>query len=153
MEIPCPALATVDLDRYIAAQASTYAGALAELERGEKSSHWMWFVFPQIIGLGQSENARRYAITGLPEAHAYLAHLLLGARLDECTDVMLGWAAERSAGAILGEVDAMKFRSSMTLFEAAGGGDRYSRALDAFCGGQRDARTLDVLAMPAPLPG
>ena len=145
MEIPSPDTVTVDLDRFIAAQASTYADALAELESGAKRSHWMWFVFPQIAGLGHSETARRYAITGLPEAHAYLAHLLLGARLDECTDVMLGWAGERGATAILGDVDALKFRSSMTLFEAAGGGDRYSRALDTFCEGQRDERTLRLL--------
>ncbi|MFC0687085.1 DUF1810 domain-containing protein [Novosphingobium clariflavum] len=153
MEIPCPDTASVDLDRFIAAQASTYPGALAELERGEKSSHWMWYVFPQITGLGRSETARHYAVTGLAEAHAYLAHLLLGARLDECTDVMLGWAGERSAAAILGEADAVKFRSSMTLFEAAGGGDRYSRALDVFCEGRRDALTLDLLNLPIPLPG
>ena len=145
MEIPSPDTVAVDLDRFIAAQASTYADALAELESGTKRSHWMWFVFPQVAGLGHSETARHYAITDLPEAHAYLAHLLLGARLDECTDVMLGWAGERSATSILGEVDALKFRSSMTLFEAAGGGDRYSRALDAFCNGQRDERTLLLL--------
>lgn len=145
MEIPCPDTETVDLDRFIAAQASIYADALAELESGTKRSHWMWFIFPQIAGLGHSETAHHYAITGLAEAHAYLAHLLLGARLDECTDVMLGWAGERGASAILGEVDALKFRSSMTLFEAAGGGERYSRAIDAFCQGDRDERTLQLL--------
>lgn len=135
----------VDLQRFIDAQAEIYPQAVAELENGAKRSHWMWFVFPQLAGLGSSETARLYAISGLAEARAYLADGVLGARLDECTDTMLGWAGERSAIAVLGEVDAMKFRSSMTLFEAAGGGERFSHALDAFCQGRRDDRTLRLL--------
>lgn len=134
-----------ELQRFVDAQAAIYPQVVAELENGAKRSHWMWFVFPQLAGLGQSETSRRYAITGLAEARAYLAHPLLGARLDECTDTMLGWAGERSAAAILGEVDAMKFRSSMTLFEAAGGGGRFAHALDAFGQGRRDDRTLRLI--------
>ncbi|TCM19008.1 uncharacterized protein (DUF1810 family) [Novosphingobium sp. PhB165] len=143
-----------DLERFIAAQAAIYPDIVAELENGAKCSHWMWFVFPQIAGLGRSETARRYAIADLAEARAYLAHPVLGARLDECTDTMLGWAGERSAAAILGEIDAMKFRSSMTLFEAAAGpgktpgNERFARALDAFCAGRRDERTLHLIDRP-----
>ncbi|WP_395328597.1 DUF1810 domain-containing protein [Novosphingobium sp. BL-8H] len=137
------------LQRFIDAQAAIYPQVVAELENGAKSSHWMWFVFPQVAGLGLSPTAQLYAIAGLVEARAYLAHAVLGARLDECTDTMLGWAGERSAVAILGGVDALKFRSSMTLFEAAGGGPRFSRALDAFYDAERDARTLDLITGPA----
>lgn len=138
------------LARFIEAQSPDYPRVVAELERGEKRSHWIWYVFPQIAGLGRSPTSHRYAISGLPEARAYLAHPLLGHRLDECTDVMLGWHGERSAEAILGELDALKFRSSMTLFEAAQGGARFTRALDAFFDGQRDARTLELLGSASP---
>ena len=110
-----------------------------------KRSHWMWFIFPQIAGLGLSEMARRYAIADLGEARAYLAHPLLGPRLAQSTDAILDWTGQRSAEAILGTIDALKFASSMTLFEAAGGGDRYARALDAFYSGRRDERTLELL--------
>lgn len=110
----------------------------------------MWFVFPQIAGLGFSEMARRYAIADLREARAYLAHPLLGPRLAQCVDAMLDWAGRRSAEAILGTIDALKFASSMTLFEAAGGSDRYARTLDAFCAGRRDGRTLELLDKFAP---
>jgi uncharacterized protein (DUF1810 family) len=134
------------LDRFIAAQEAIYDRALAELRAGEKHNHWMWFVFPQISGLGRSETARYYAIEDLDEAREYLAHPLLGRRLAECTDAMLGWAGKRHAVTILGHIDAMKFASSMTLFEAAGGSERFGRALDAFCGGERDQATLDLLA-------
>ena len=105
----------------------------------------MWFVFPQLAGLGSSEMARRYAIANLGEARAYLAHPILGPRLAESADAMLHWTGRRSAEAILGPVDALKFASSMTLFEAAGGGDRYARTLDAFSAGHRDGRTLELL--------
>src|SRR5688572_14448818 len=106
----------------------------------------MWFIFPQIEGLGHSAMAQRYAIVNLAEARAYLAHSMLGARLRECTEAMLGWAGKRSAEAILGPVDAFKFASSMTLFEAAGGGAVFTRALDGFYNGNRDERTLALLA-------
>lgn len=127
------------------AQAEAYPRALAELRAGAKRSHWMWFVFPQFAGLGSSDMAQHYAIKAGCEAEAYLAHPILGARLAECTDAMLDWRGQRTAEAILGSVDALKFASSMTLFEAAGGGDRFARALDAFYTGRRDARTLELL--------
>jgi len=134
------------LDRFVAAQQGIYGEALAELRSGAKRSHWMWFVFPQIAGLGRSETARFYAIAGLAEAQDYLAHPLLGARLAECTEAMLGWTGKRDPVEILGPVDALKFASSMTLFEAAGGGECFGKALDAFNGGQRDDATLALLA-------
>lgn len=135
----------MSLDRFVEAQQRVYAGALAELRAGTKRRHWMWFVFPQIAGLGRSETARFYAIADLAEARAYLAHPLLGPRLVECTGAMLDWAGRRSAEAMLGPVDAMKLKSSMTLFEAAGGGECFARALYAFFGGERDAQTLAIL--------
>jgi uncharacterized protein (DUF1810 family) len=134
------------LQRFVAAQAPVYPRALAELRQGDKHSHWMWFVFPQIAGLGHSEMARHYAIADLAEAVGYLAHPLLGVRLRECTQAMLAWSGKRSADEILGSIDALKFASSMTLFEAAGGGPEFGRALDAFYNGNRDAQTLELLA-------
>ncbi len=134
-----------DLARFVEAQRDHLDTALAELRDGEKRSHWMWFVFPQIAGLGHSATARFYALADLAEARAYLADPVLAPRLAACTDAMLGWAGRRSAEAILGPVDAMKFASSMTLFEAAGGGERFARALDGFFDGRRDARTLALL--------
>jgi uncharacterized protein (DUF1810 family) len=134
------------LERFVTAQQQVFPRAIQELRAGEKRSHWMWFIFPQIAGLGRSDMAQRYAIAGRGEARAYLAHPLLGARLADCTDTMLGWAGRKSAEAILGTVDALKFCSSMTLFEAAGGGARHAKALDAFCDGKRDSLTLDRLA-------
>jgi uncharacterized protein (DUF1810 family) len=134
------------LERFLEAQSTVYRRALAELHAGSKQSHWMWFIFPQIAGLGRSPTAQFYAIAGAAEARDYLAHPVLGPRLDECTDAMLGWAARRSAEAILGPVDAQKFRSSMTLFEAVTeGDDRYARALEAFYSGSRDQATLNRL--------
>ena len=130
------------LERFVSAQQDIHSRALAELRAGEKRSHWMWFVFPQIAGLGHSAMAQRYAIGGLAEAREYLAHPLLGPRLAECTDAMLGWIGRRSAEAILGPIDATKFRSAMTLFEAAGGGNRFGQALDLFYDGHRDPLTL-----------
>jgi uncharacterized protein (DUF1810 family) len=106
----------------------------------------MWFVFPQIAGLGRSSTAQFYAIRGRSEAEAYAQHALLGARLRECATAMLGWAGKRSAERILGPVDAIKFRSSMTLFEACAPDPApFAAALDAFHGGTRDAMTLDRL--------
>ena len=137
------------LDRFVSAQAAIYSQALAELRAGAKRSHWIWFVFPQIAGLGSSVMARNYAIADRREAEAYLTHPLLAARLAECTDAMLGWAGACSAEAILGSVDALKFSSSMTLFEAVGGGERYARALGVFYAGVRDARTLKLLGITA----
>ena len=130
----------MSLERFVRAQEGTYDRALAELRRGRKESHWMWFVFPQLAGLGRSEAARFYAIDGLEEARAYLAHAVLGARLVEATATVT--AAPGSAEAVLGPVDAVKLRSSMTLFEAAADDPaRFRAALDRFFGGKRDPET------------
>ena len=135
-----------DLDRFVEAQQRVYPLALAELRRGAKESHWMWFVFPQIAGLGLSPTARYYAIGSADEARAYLAHPLLGPRLRECTEKVLAHR-DKPAEAIFGAIDAMKFRSSMTLFEAAAdGAGRFGEALEAFYGGERDPATLRLLA-------
>ncbi|MEO6092199.1 MAG: DUF1810 domain-containing protein [Novosphingobium sp.] len=133
------------LDRFVAAQRGCYAQALAELAAGNKRTHWIWFIFPQIAGLGQSATARHYALADLTEARDYLAHPVLGDRLTECTEAMLGWARWRGADAILGTIDALKFRSSMTLFEAASGGELFAVALQAFYAGKRDEETLRIL--------
>jgi uncharacterized protein (DUF1810 family) len=134
------------LDRFVEAQRSTYGQAFAELTAGAKQSHWMWFVFPQIAGLGLSPTARFYAIADAVEARAYLSHPILGTRLGECTDAMLGWAGRKSAEAILGPVDAMKFVSSMSLFDAVAVDDRrFARALAAYNHGERDPLTLERL--------
>lgn len=131
------------LDRFVSAQADSYPQALAELRAGRKTSHWMWFVFPQIAGLGRSETARFYALADADEARAYLAHPLLGPRLHACTAAMLGHAGTRSAEAILGGIDAVKLRSSMTLFEAAADDPApFANTLDAFYDGIRDPETL-----------
>jgi uncharacterized protein (DUF1810 family) len=135
------------LERFVEAQRPIYDEALAELTAGAKRSHWMWFVFPQIAGLGRSPMARRYAMRDAVEATAYVAHPLLGARLRECTAAMLGWAGKRSAETVLGPVDAMKFKSSMTLFDAVSGeaDNPFAHALAAFCHGERDPMTLERL--------
>jgi uncharacterized protein (DUF1810 family) len=103
------------LERFVEAQRPIHDQALGELRAGAKRSHWMWFVFPQIAGLGRSPTARRYALRDAVEARAYLTHPVLGARLRECTEAMLGWAGRKSAEVILGPVDAKKFASSMTF--------------------------------------
>jgi uncharacterized protein (DUF1810 family) len=133
------------LERFVAAQAPVYVEALAELRSGRKRSHWMWFVFPQIAGLGRSAMAERYAIGSLAEARAYLGHAVLGPRLVEATEAALAHRG-RGAEAIFGLVDAIKLRSSMTLFEAAAGSaGPFGAALDAFFGGARDEATLRLL--------
>jgi uncharacterized protein (DUF1810 family) len=133
------------LNRFLAAQDPIWPRPLDELTAGAKTSHWMWFVFPQIAGLGHSAMAQRYAVADLAEARAYLAHPLLAGRLAACADAVLGWAGRRSAEAIMGGIDVVKLRSSATLFEAAGGGERFAALLDRFYGGERDAATLDRL--------
>ena len=131
-----------DLQRFVDAQAPVFDAVLAELGAGRKRSHWMWFVFPQIDGLGFSAMAQRYAIRSLAEAEAYLAHPLLGERLRRCTD-LVDAVEGRSLTAILGSPDDMKFRSSMTLFDRAAPGEpRFRRALDRFCGSEPDPATL-----------
>lgn len=130
-----------DLARFIDAQDGVWAHAIAELRAGRKTSHWMWFVFPQIAGLGSSAMARLYAIGSLAEARAYLAHPLLGSRLGEAVAALA--AHHLSAEAMLGAVDAVKLRSSLTLFEAAAT-DRapFAALLDQLYDGVRDPATL-----------
>jgi uncharacterized protein (DUF1810 family) len=141
-----------DLERFAAAQAGVHAQALAELEAGRKESHWMWFIFPQIAGLGRSATARLYAIASREEAAAYLSHPLLGHRLVECTKAVLRHAGT-PAQFIFGPVDAMKFHSSLTLFDAvAGAADpSFGKALKAFYRGERDQATLKLLASTSPI--
>lgn len=136
---------SLGLERFVAAQHDIYGQALRELRAGAKQSHWMWFIFPQLAGLGSSSTARFYGIADLVEARAYLAHPLLGARLNECTEAMLSWAGTLTAVEILGHADALKFASSMTLFDAAGGDERFGRALQVFYGGTCDAQTMAML--------
>jgi uncharacterized protein (DUF1810 family) len=136
-----------NLDRFVSAQGDVYPEALEELRAGRKRSHWMWFVFPQLKGLGRSPTALHYGIASLDEARAYLAHPVLGPRLVEATRAVLG-VEGRSLNAIVGSPDDLKFRSSMTLFAAAAGeaGDLYRNALDRYCGGKPDPVTLGLLA-------
>ena len=136
-----------DLDRFVAAQQQVYPRALAELRAGQKHTHWMWFIFPQIAGLGRSAMAQRYAIADDGEARAYLAHPLLGQRLADCTDTILGWSGRKTAEEILGSVDAIKFCSSMTLFDAVAetAENPFAQALAAFNHGDRDPLTLERL--------
>lgn len=140
------------IERFRKAQEAIYEDALAELNEGDKHGHWMWFVFPQVAGLGHSATAQYYAIADRGEADAYLADPVLGARLVECTEAMLQWAGKRSVETILGPVDTLKFRSSMTLFaEISGNADPFSQALDSFFDGERDETTIELLA-PQPEP-
>lgn len=134
-----------DLERFVAAQAPVFAEVCTELRAEKKRSHWMWFVFPQIAGLGSSAMARRYAISGRAEAAAYLAHAVLGARLIECT-ALVNAVTGRTAVEIFGSIDAVKFCSSMTLFDAVGGGSVFGAALQKYFGGVADARTVELLA-------
>ncbi|MEU7901312.1 DUF1810 domain-containing protein [Actinoplanes sp. NPDC049118] len=134
-----------DLSRFVAAQEGVYDRALAELRAGAKRSHWMWFVFPQIAGLGSSATARRYAIADLDEAREYLAHPVLGARLIESAQALLG-VEGRTAGQILGYPDDLKLRSSMTLFAGAADDPAVFRAvLDRYYAGEDDPETIQRL--------
>ncbi|HEX4505837.1 MAG TPA: DUF1810 domain-containing protein [Alphaproteobacteria bacterium] len=134
-----------NLQRFVTAQAPVIAQVRAELAQGRKRSHWMWFVFPQIAGLGFSPMAQLYAIASLDEARAYLAHPVLGARLEDCTRLVA--AVEGStASDIFGSPDDMKFRSSMTLFaEAAPDNPVFAEALKRYFGGEPDRETLKRL--------
>jgi len=137
-----------DLSRFLAAQEPQYAQVLDELKRGRKVHHWMWYIFPQLSGLGHSETSRFYAISTLDEAKAYLRHPVLGARLRECTDLVLS-VPGRSLVDIFGSVDALKFRSSMTLFTLATTDNALFRAaLDKYCGGHPDPLTIELLSAP-----
>jgi uncharacterized protein (DUF1810 family) len=133
-----------DLERFVTAQRGTYEGALAELRAGHKRGHWMWFVFPQVAGLGHSSMAQHYAISGLAEARAYLAHPVLGPRLVEAALALL----DRPGGdpvAVVGPVDALKLRSSMTLFAQASDEPAFRQVLDKFYDGSEDDATLTRL--------
>jgi uncharacterized protein (DUF1810 family) len=135
------------LQRFVDAQASCFAQVLSELAAGRKRSHWMWFIFPQIHGLGSSGMAQRFAISGLEEAREYLVHPILGPRLRECT-ALVNAVQGRSVGDIFGYPDDLKFHSSITLFAAAGPHDTsqvFADALAKHFGGARDQGTLDRL--------
>jgi uncharacterized protein (DUF1810 family) len=130
-----------DLQRFVAAQEGVYESALAELRAGRKTGHWMWFVFPQIQGLGMSAMSQRYAIASLDEAQAYVEHPVLGQRLAECARVLIELGGN-DAEAIFGGIDAVKLRSSMTLFARAMGDDSiYYGVLDQYFGGTPDPQT------------
>lgn len=138
-----------DLARFVRAQAPVYDQALAELRAGSKRSHWMWFVFPQVAGLGTSAMAQEFAIGNLDEARAYLAHPTLGPRLTECAAALIA-VEGRSARAILGSPDDMKLRSSATLFAAvSGAGSVFHRILERYYDGRADERTLALLELAA----
>jgi uncharacterized protein (DUF1810 family) len=135
------------LERFVAAQdaGGTYQQAVGELRRGRKAGHWIWFVFPQVAGLGQSPTSVRYSISSLDEARAYLRHPVLGPRLAECAGIV-AQTRDRTAEQIFGGLDAMKLRSSMTLFHRADPAEPlFSEVLDAFFGGQPDPATDGLL--------
>jgi uncharacterized protein (DUF1810 family) len=134
-----------DLARFVHAQENVYERALEELRAGHKRSHWMWFVFPQLEGLGSSATSSRYAIRSIQEARKYLRHPVLGARLAECT-AAVNQHDGRSARQIFGTPDDRKFRSSMTLFALVAGADSvFTSALEKYFAGERDARTIELL--------
>jgi uncharacterized protein (DUF1810 family) len=134
-----------DLQRFLDAQAGVYEGVLAELRSGHKTGHWIWFVFPQMAGLGRSWTSQHYALASLDEARAYLAHPVLGARLRACAEAVLA-ADARSAATIFGELDAMKVRSSMTLFHRAAPAEPvFAAVLDRYYDGIPDAATDALL--------
>jgi len=134
-----------DLERFTAAQSTTFEHAVAELRRGQKTSHWMWFVFPQIAGLGQSATSRRYAITSLAEAKAYLAHPVLGPRLRECASILVGLSGQ-AADQMFGGIDTQKLRSSMILFTHADPGERvFRQVLEQYFDGSPDSATEKLL--------
>jgi uncharacterized protein (DUF1810 family) len=137
-----------DLQRFVDAQEPRIADAMAELRAGRKRTHWMWFVFPQLRGLGHSQMAWHFGIASRDEAGAFLAHPVLGPRLRECVELVLA-VRGRSAHEIFGSPDDLKLRSCLTLFaEVAGGDSVFDRALRQYFGGQPDPATLDLLAKP-----
>jgi len=137
--------APYDLQRFHDAQGTVYTQALKELRAGRKSSHWMWFIFPQLRGLGRSDTAQFYGISGAAEAVAYLADPVLGARLRECCQALLDQGG-KNAESIFGELDALKLHSSLTLFSRASHGDPLIGAvLEQYFGGDEDPKTLELL--------
>jgi uncharacterized protein (DUF1810 family) len=133
-----------DLERFVAAQAQVYTRVVAELSEGRKRSHWMWFIFPQIEGLGSSGMAQRFAIGSRPEAAAYLDHSVLGPRLIQCTRLVLA-VKNKPILDILGSPDDLKFRSSMTLFGAVSDDPIFGQAISVYYGGANDRATLEIL--------
>ena len=139
-----------NLERFVAAQADVYDSALHEIRSGRKQTHWMWFIFPQLAGLGMSPMSQHYGITGPREAAAYLSHSLLGPRLIDCSEAVT-LVAERSAREIFGSPDDMKLRSSATLFARVAGADSvFGRILEQYFAGQPDPRTVALLGDTTP---
>ena len=135
------------LDRFLDAQRGDYAAALAEVRRGRKTSHWMWYIFPQIAGLGQSSTARYYSIRDLEEAREYYAHPVLGQRLREISGALLDLRGSDPV-AVFGGIDSMKLKSSMTLFAVAAPDDPlFQQVLDKYYGGEQDVLTLRILGL------
>ena len=135
------------LDRFLDAQRDDYAAALAEVRRGRKTSHWMWYIFPQIAGLGQSSTARYYSIRDLEEAREYYAHPVLGQRLREISGALLELRGSDPV-AVFGGIDSMKLKSSMTLFAVAAPDDPlFQQVLDKYYGGEQDVLTLRILGV------
>jgi uncharacterized protein (DUF1810 family) len=134
-----------DLQRFVHAQEEVYPRVVTELRQGRKRSHWMWFIFPQLAGLGHSAMAQRFAIASAEEAAAYLAHPTLGPRLRECT-ALINAIEGQAIREILGSPDDLKFCSSMTLFGAVSVDPEFSQAIAKYYGGAQDQRTLDLLA-------
>ena len=137
------------LERFVAAQAGgVFENAVDELRHGRKTTHWMWFVFPQLSGLGRSSTSKFYGIGSLDEARAYLAHPLLGARLRQCAETLAGLDARHTARQVFGTPDDLKLHSSLTLFAgAAGAGSIFERLLERYFAGQPDARTVAMLQL------
>ena len=133
-----------DLNRFVDAQARVYPDVVSELRQGKKQSHWMWFIFPQLAGLGLSSMAQRYALSSRDETTAFLGHAILGPRLRECT-ALVNAVEGRTIRQILGSPDDLKFRSSMTLFAAVSREPEFAAAIGKFYGGMPDARTLELL--------
>ena len=135
-----------DLNRFISAQERSYDAALREIKSGHKKTHWMWYIFPQIAGLGFSSTAQFYAISSMQEAKDYYAHPVLGKRLVEISEALLALDTS-DAAAVMGYPDDLKLRSSMTLFLAASGDAVFQRVLDKFYSGRPDSKTLRILGL------
>lgn len=135
-----------DLNRFISAQERSYDAALREIKAGHKRTHWMWYIFPQIAGLGFSSTAQFYAISSMQEAKDYYAHPVLGKRLVEISEALLTLDTD-DAGAVMGYPDDLKLRSSMTLFLAASGDAVFQKVLDKFYSGKPDSKTLSIIGL------
>ena len=135
------------MKRFLDAQKGVYEQALREIRAGRKRSHWIWFIFPQIQGLGQSPESKRYGISDLDEAKAYLSHPVLGARLREITAEVLMHTDSSIRTIMGGGIDVKKFKSSMTLFDAVSPNDIFAKALETFYGGERDTKTLEKITL------